>query len=590
MAITNEELLIAIKADTTNLMSGLKTAGKGVTDFKDTISGIGKKMTITGALITAGVVKTFKDFTNYETKLVDMAKVTGESFEEIENKIEGIDPVLGNSTELMEGYYQTISAGVKDPIEALKTLTVAAEAGKASHTDQAEVVKGLTKMLAGYEGKIKDVSTAADLLFSIEKEGQTTVGELIPVIGGLAKISSDLNVEQEAMAGSMALITQTAGSTPEAATQYEALMTGMMKPTTEMTEALEQMGDGYANAADAIKDKGLVEVLKGLEEHMEATGITAGELFGRKEAMMAFSALGAEGFKKLDDTIISVGEGAGSAKKAFEEWSETGEATITGLKNTFSNFSMDVGEKLAPMIKNLLEGITDIISKISEWAKAHPDLFEAITKLGVVIGGICVVGGPLLLAISALSGIGGAITAIGTVATGPIGLLILAVGALAWAWKNDFGGIQDKVKSVIGFVKELFSGFIDFMKNIKDKISKIIEGIIEAIGKVKKALTKGVTVGPELKEGWAPGGAGVPSHQKGISYVPETGLALLHEGEAVIPKGQNQKGYKNIVNIYNPVVRNDDDISKIREQVQEVMNGMSREFGRSGNVLYPGIS
>jgi len=215
LAITNEELLIAIKADTTNLMSGLKTAGKGITDFKQTIAGIGKKMTITGALITAGVVKTFKDFTEYESRLTDMAKVTGQSYEEIEGSIEGIDPILGNSTELMEGYYQVISAGVKDPVQALDLLTTSAETAKSAHVDQAEVVKGITKLMAGYEGSIKDASEAADLLFSIEKEGQTNVSELIPVIGGLAKISSDLNIEQKEMAASMATITKTAGSTAE---------------------------------------------------------------------------------------------------------------------------------------------------------------------------------------------------------------------------------------------------------------------------------------------------------------------------------------------------------------------------------------
>ena len=245
-----EELLVNIIGNASKLSSELDKAGGYVSGFSDKLKNIGKVATVAGGIVTTAFTKTFKDFTDYETKLVDMAKVTAEPFDQIEEKIKSIDPILGNTTKLMEGYYQVISAGVKDPVEALNTLTVSAEAAKAAHTEQAEVVKGITKMMAGYEGAIGSASEAADLLFSIEKEGQTTVGELIPIIGDLAKVSSDLNVEQEVMAASMAVITKTAGSTPEAATQYKSLMVGLMKPTEAMTEALEQMGEGYANRSE----------------------------------------------------------------------------------------------------------------------------------------------------------------------------------------------------------------------------------------------------------------------------------------------------------------------------------------------------
>ena len=219
-----DELKVKITGDASQLEGALDKASGGVNGFAAKISKIGRTATIAGAAVTAAFTKTFLDFTAYETKLVDMAKVTDEPFDQIEAKLADVDVALGSSKQLMEGYYQVISAGVKDPVEALETLTTASETAKAAHIKQSESVKGITKMMAGYEGAIKTASEAADLLFSIEKEGQTTVAEMIPVIGGLAKMSFDLGVAQNDMAASIAVVSKTAGSGAEAANQYQAVL------------------------------------------------------------------------------------------------------------------------------------------------------------------------------------------------------------------------------------------------------------------------------------------------------------------------------------------------------------------------------
>jgi len=426
---------VELKTDAKGLSAGLKTAEGKVRkstskmqaainkiDFKK----VGRGFTIAGAAISAAFAKTFIDFTAYETKLVDMAKVTDEPFDKIEAKLATVNVALGSSKKLMAGYYQVISAGVKDPVAALETLTVAAQTAKAAHTEQAEVVKGITKMMAGYEGAITSASEAADLLFSIEKEGQTNVKELIPVIGGLAKMSSDLGVGQATMAASMAVVTKTAGTTAEAATEYQAVITGLMKPTTEMEDAFKKIGEsirgvgkGYKSAEAMIKDLGFVNALKAIAEHSDETGVSMAKLFGRKQAMIGFSALGAEGFKTLDDTIVSVGKGVGGAEKAFREWTETGEASLAELKNSFLNFSAKVGKMIAPMIKDMLGKITNIIGKITEWADANPKLFGTIMKVTAGIGGLLLVMGPLTLALVGLS-----------MASGP---LLIVLGAIAAA-------------------------------------------------------------------------------------------------------------------------------------------------------------
>jgi len=126
----------------------------------------------------------------------------------------------------------------------------------------------------------------------------------------------------------------------------------------------------------------------------------------------------------------------------------------------------------------------------------------------------------------------------------------------------------------------------------------------------KKNEKIGVMVTPELAEEYMAQGYDVmesaynptevvpgqvlPKLATGTPLVRKAGVAIIDKGEAVLTPEQNkayQAGAKSYtININNPVVRNDDDISKIRQQFEESMNGLIPEFGRSGNYLVPGMA
>ena len=77
----------------------------------------------------------------------------------------------------------------------------------------------------------------------------------------------------------------------------------------------------------------------------------------------------------------------------------------------------------------------------------------------------------------------------------------------------------------------------------------------------------------------------------GINYVPETGLALLHRGEAVIPANQNAYDQRKT---YSPsiyvTVQGDGNISEIELAVEQALKESVRQFDRSGNVSVPGMA
>jgi len=75
----------------------------------------------------------------------------------------------------------------------------------------------------------------------------------------------------------------------------------------------------------------------------------------------------------------------------------------------------------------------------------------------------------------------------------------------------------------------------------------------------------------------------IRGYADGTDYVPETGLYKLHQGEAVIPKGENGGSAGVTININNPVVQNPADISKLANALENVVraNLVDKQTGKS---------
>lgn len=351
---------------TNKLSKSLKNIGTAAATTSTKLKGISGKLlnlkTGIAGVATAAVFKqSISGFAGFEAALTDMGKVTSESMESIKEKILTLPPALGNSTALVKGYYQVISAGVTDPKKALETLTTASKAAKAAHVDQSEVIKGLTKVMAGYEGKIKTTAEAADLLFTIERLGQTSVSELIPVIGGLAKMSNDLTVSSNEMGAALAQITQTAGSTAEAATYYQSILTSLMKPTEAMETAIANMG--FSSTKAAVQQLGLVGVLKKLHESTGGSAEAMGKLFGRVEAIKGMSALASNNFADFGNKISEMGQKTGALDKAWKDYQKTLRAIWDTFKNSVGKIAIEIGEKIAPTVKKALKDLSDYMTE-----------------------------------------------------------------------------------------------------------------------------------------------------------------------------------------------------------------------------------
>ena len=325
--------------------------------------------------IVGGVGRVFKSLIDsakeYETALINMGKVTDRTFAQLRADISSIGPELGSATDLMKGYYQVISAGVTKPRKALQLLTAASRAAKVSHVEQAEVVKGLTAIMAGFAGKLKDATVAADLLLGIEKGAKATFGELIPVVGGLAQLANDLNISYNEMGGALATVSMTSGDVTEATTRLKALFIALIKPSDEMTKSLgllrkrfKEMGEASVN--ELIRVVGFTKAMRLLEKSFEGSDIAMGKTIGRQRAIISFSALAANNFETLVEKIDIVTDGVGLQAEAWEKYEKTFEGAMHKFQATMENVRKDFGTLFLPALTRGFNRISTAIKFMND--------------------------------------------------------------------------------------------------------------------------------------------------------------------------------------------------------------------------------
>lgn len=346
------KFLLTAKNTTKSAFGAVKSA---LPSIKTLALSAGAAITALGAATALGVKESVRQFADFEEALVDVARVTDRSLEEVRAEIMALPPELGSATDLVRGYYNVISAGVTKPKAALDLLTTAAKASQAGHLDLKETVAGLTNIMDGLGGAFKDATEASDKLFTIERLGKVEFQELIPVIGQVASSANLLNVSVDELGGLFATVSKTAGSTEASATQVKAIFASLLKPTTEMSKALSEMG--FSSGALAIKQLGLKNTFEKLNEKIKEGSFSFTELFSKQRALLGIGAALQDNLKGLQSNIEGMATSAGATNKAFEKWTGTLKGIWATFKNTVGKIAIEIGAEIAPDIK---KAITDI--------------------------------------------------------------------------------------------------------------------------------------------------------------------------------------------------------------------------------------
>lgn len=435
---------------------------------------------------TAAVVKlgadAVKAAATYEQQMANVASLLDGSSEEISKRVSQLsDDVIkvsnetGMSTdELSDGLYKIISA-VGDSEDAITQMELAAKVAKAGGTETTEAIDLLTAVTKGYGDTSGDAfQKAADLAFMTDKLGQTSVPELAGAIGKVIPLSAALGVEQEELFGSFAALTGVTGNTAEVSTQMKAVMSGLMQPTKQMTEALSSLG--YASSDAALEALGFDGMLQSLKSVMGDDVQATAKLFSSVEAQTAILALAGAQSEDLTEKTKAMYESTGAADAAFATRTDTLEYTIEVIKNLGKNFVLSIGRKILPVVKAAAEKLLPALQTgLDNIMPLFDAIYQAASPFITIIGDFIATILPMFKA--RMEGVKGIFNSLKPIMQN-------VATRLAPAFQEIFAKISEVFQDLQPIVGEFISSLFPAIGECIDALLPIIETVLSYISPI----------------------------------------------------------------------------------------------------------
>lgn len=359
-----------------------------------------------------------------------------------------------------------------DAINALRPALLLAEAGEIKGAEAADI---LTAALSGFSLPGTEAARVVDLLAGAALAAQGYVRDIGEAVRVAGPVFAAAGVPIENLVTGIAELAKNGIIGANAGEQLKSMMLRLINPTEEASGLMTAMGVHVYDAQGKLKDfrEIIREFQAGLAPLTEAQrNQRLATIFGSEAvsaAAIIFQKEGVPGFDKMKEAVTQ----AGTAQALATAKTQGLSGATDGLAKALDTASSDAVKPFEEDIKSLavtltaavlwfnsLDGDTQkVIVTVGALAAALPALGFVFSGVGAAIGGVLEVGGFLL---ASLDGLGAAATLL---ATGPLGLLILAIGGLVavlvWAYHENEtfrSAIDTTFRTIDGWITPITDG------------------------------------------------------------------------------------------------------------------------------------
>lgn len=457
---------------------------KNISATKTQILGTVGAYTAVAAAIYAGPVQAAQTYETALAKVNTIADTTAVPLETISQQVMALSNKTGVAANaLAEDVYNAISAG-QDTADAVNFVSYSTKLAKAGFAETSQTLDVLTTILNAYGKSADEVGTVSDILIQIQNKGKVSVGELSSVMGKIIPTANAYNVSLEQLGATYAIMTSKGIAAAETTTYANSMLNELGKSGSTADKILRSVaGGGFADLM--ANGSSLAEVLDILQQEAQKSGKTIADMFGSAEAgkaAMSILSNGVDGFNaSVQDMLGSVG----ATETAFGIMADTTENRMAKAKNSLNNLQIVLGQNFLPIVGNVADKVADVVTRISEFAQANPQLVQTVLKVVGALAALKLGGLGLKLGFQEMSlGVNTAKTVLETLKSkfliaqaGSVGL----VGKIKNLGKSftslsglksifgSFGGFAGKILPVVGVVTAIITA-IQLLRNHLDEV------------------------------------------------------------------------------------------------------------------------
>ena len=456
--MANQYLGVQITGDSKKLTAALNQAQGKLKAFGSKLNQVGGNLTksLTLPLVGAGAasLKMAFDFDKSLTQIKALVGVAGDEVDSMGERAKQMALDTGKSAaEAADALFFITSAGLRGD-EAMQTLEASLKASAVGLGETKTVADLATSAMNAYGSGNLSASAATDILTTAVREGKLEASELAGSMGGVIPIASNLGVRFDEVAGALAAMSRTGTNAANGATQLNAILSSIAKPTEQSIQAFAKMGLTTDDLKKSLAEDGLMNTLIMLKERLGATGQEFTDIVPNVRAWKGVLDLTGAG---MQDNI-----------KIFESLENHLGATDNAFKTTSESASFQFGKSLeqmkAPLLEVgqvLLQMLLPAVTSVAEYLRGLADRFRSLDKgtqeFIITIAGIVAAVGPVLMVIGKI------VSVFGTLA--PL-LPILTTGFRALTTAMMANPILAAAAAFVGLAGAIYS----YSKSQKDAV------------------------------------------------------------------------------------------------------------------------
>jgi len=380
-ANTQAEATVKVKMHTAsigklqNKMLGLNTVqGKSNKGLMGMISTFGR---ITGAiflaqrafsLIFGAVMATVDAYAEFEKTLTNVMSLMTQSQVDLfkddmwDTGISLVNKYGFAVKDVNKAMFDAVSAGVSasNSMGFMKTASMLAVAGV---TQLKDATLGLVTILNSYKMETSEAQRVAEVLFTTQKFGVTTVEQLSKSIGIVAPLAALTGISIEELGASMATMTKGGLNTAISVTALRSALATMMKPAKESKDLFVKWGVPMGTAQ--MKAVGFTDTMKKLHVVLRDSPSDFEKMFGNIRGLTAVVSIGGDRFEDYKNILKEITEDTGdnsSLIKGQGEQMETTQMSLDRLSGSWETFKIAMGEDTSGMIKDVSDELSVLLN------------------------------------------------------------------------------------------------------------------------------------------------------------------------------------------------------------------------------------
>ncbi len=583
------------------LNGAIQKNNEAISQTKTQLGGVIGTAAALGAALYAGPVKKAAEF---EAQMSTVQAISGATGDDLA-KLSALAKEMGATTQFTavesgKALEYMAMAGWKTN-QMIGGLPGIMNLAAASGEDLGSVSDIVTDALTAFRMSAEDAGRFADVLAQASSNANTNVGMMGATFQKVAPVAGALGYSVEDMSLAIGLMANASIKADVAGTSLKTSLANMAKPTKQMQTYMDRYGISLTRSDGSMKTfREVVDNLRGslggLSEAEQVAAATA--IFGKESfaGMLAIVNASDEDFQKLSD---SINNSAGAAERMAAIKLDNLEGDITLMKSALDGLQIAIGDALLPTFRAGTQGITDFITKLTQFINENPELIQQIVKITAGLlafkaatltgklaflelkGGVLSVqkGFTLLKTMFALAsvnsrGFSGTLKGVAKSITGYFGNIGSAAGGAGRAFTQLFSGTK---------IGNLFSGIGGAAGGLFTKAFSGIGGLASgAAGKVTGIFARAgskIAAGPLGKIGGVVG--------KGFSKLTTMIAPLQKLGGAILgPFGGIAGKILPVVGVIGLIIAA---VQIFRDHLDDIRNLIERVFGPAGVAVFDNI-